>query len=452
MAKGAAGAGKVKCFVGQASDTASFSADKIKIKGGNYQAIDTQDGYFVVKEVPVFSEVSKGIKGAPYNVTKEVLEEFVAEAQKRYHGDTPFCATAFVGHNPDVPISHPDFIGYVLPTRVGSYKLQDGEKWTVFADVKMTTEMFQKAKQGRLPYTSAEVPWAKKRITGLAFLDTQPPHFEFALFTIGEIKMDATAKFDAVPEAVAAKVEDDKAKEGDNELEKKIESIVSKHVAKYLDEMGKKFKAKMMEHEDEKKEETKKEEAKFDSMKKKPDALPVEPESDSKEAKMQLDPEFAAKFAALQNDTAELKAKLSAQENDKQAKKLVEKAATSLSKKVVTADLNNQIAAFATEAVTKKDGEAWFDKFIESLKPSLREKPPSTVADFHQSTHADVTDPEVAKLCQANPEHMDDVAKFSSQWREIKAKLGDRYYCSREDFVKNELMILKSNIANGGTN
>mgnify|MGYP001571627742 CR=1 FL=1 len=89
----------------------TFDDTKIKIRGGNYKAIDTEDGYFTVRDVPLMAEIKKGVKGAPYDVDEKVLGVFVDEAQRHYHGGTPFCATAFIGHNPEVPVSHPDFVG-----------------------------------------------------------------------------------------------------------------------------------------------------------------------------------------------------------------------------------------------------------------------------------------------------------------------------------------------------
>ena len=54
-----------------------MGTDKIKIKGANYTAIDTGDGYFTLKDFPLMSEVKKGTKGAPKDVTETEIKEFV---------------------------------------------------------------------------------------------------------------------------------------------------------------------------------------------------------------------------------------------------------------------------------------------------------------------------------------------------------------------------------------
>lgn len=433
VAKNAAAYDKEACFERQ-TPVGTFDANtKIKIKGGNYKATDTGDGYFTVHDVPLMSEVPQGTKGAPYAVTKEVLEEFVSTAQNRYHGGH-FCATAYVGHNPDVPINHPDFAGYVLPNRVGLYKMESGDKWTAFGDIKIDAEKFSAAKAGKLPYTSPEVPWIKRRIAGLAFLDTLPPFYEYALFTIGEVVADDSAKFEAKLDE-EAKFMDDKEKkkdDGDKDMDDKIEKMMAKHVAKYMDEELPKHLAKAM--------------AKMSSIDKKPDALPVETNTSKEGAKMNVDPEFAAKFAALQNDAAELKKWKEDQENGDKAKKLIAKAENILSRKVLSTPLLEQIGQFAREAVTKKDGETWFDKFVETLKTSLREKPPSSMAEFTATglPATDPGDPIISKFAQEGPDAIEQVSKFSSQWRQIKSSLGDRYTCTQENFITNELNLWKA--------
>ena len=167
---------KLACFESQVP-TGSFTAVGsaiINIRGGKYKWRNTGDGFFTVVDVPLVSEWKKGDHGAPYEGSKEVLEEFVATAQKRYQ-EGNFCATAYKRHNPDIPIDHPDFRGYALPNRVGKYTLEKGDKWTIFGDLKLSREGFEEAKSGRIPYISVEIPWTRRRIRGVSFQDTLPP-------------------------------------------------------------------------------------------------------------------------------------------------------------------------------------------------------------------------------------------------------------------------------------
>src|SRR3990167_9409976 len=176
-----------------------MGTDKIKIKGANYTAIDTGDGYFTLKDFPLMSEVKKGTKGAPKDVTETEIKEFVENGKREYgNPDRPRCAPAFIRHNPDTEFGQlPEFSGFVAPNRAGMYKFDDGDKWTAFGDVKVNAATFEKVKKGELPAHSPEVDWRKNRISGLAFLSTQPAFFEFANNTVGEIKVDHAAQFSA---------------------------------------------------------------------------------------------------------------------------------------------------------------------------------------------------------------------------------------------------------------
>ena len=185
---------------------------------------------------------------------------------------------------------------------------------------------------------------------------------------------------------------------------------------------------------------------KFESLAAKPDPTPIEPQTTSGGTKMEMSPEMAAKFAAQDNANAELKARLDAVDNEKKAKVLVEKADAALSRKVVTLALKDQIGKFASDAVSKKDGEAWFDKFVESLKPSLRDKPPSSVAEFSAASGqaTDPTDPIFSKFQGEAPDALERIAKFSVDYRRLKQDTGDRMTCPEEDYIKNELALWKS--------
>ena len=421
---------KMACFETQVA-VGTFTAmdTKIKIKGGNYRWTDTGDGYFTVHDVPLLCEIQKGTKGAPYDVTKDVLDEFLATAQRRYQ-DGHFCATAFLGHNPDIPITHPEFVGYVLPNRVGKCQMESGEKWTLYGDVKMSSEKFETAKQGKLPYHSAEVPWSRRRISGLAFLDTMPPYFEFALFTIGEGKADIAAKFEAKAEDGAG---DQATGEGDEdgEFAQKYPKVHRK-IKSLTEIVGKLMVAGM---------------GKVDTIKQKPDPLPAEPKgsAEKQEAKMQMDPESAAKFASMASDITEMKVKFAKQEAEDKAKALVAKADHALLRKIVPGSLREQIVQFSGRAVAEKDGETWFEKFIESLKPSLRDKPTAlgALSDI-AAPAASSSDPVVAKFAKEDPDYMDEIGKFCDQWEQLKASLGERMNCPKEDFVKNELSLMKA--------
>ena len=422
---------KMECYNRQPEATGSFTAvPAIQIKGGNYRATDTGDGYFTVHDVPFVSEWVKGDHDAPYDGTQDVLQEFVDTAQRRYN-DGNFCATAYKRHNPDIPITHPDFMGYALPRYVARYTLEGGPKWTIFGDVKLSAEKFADARAGRVPYASVEIPWAQRRIRGLSFQDTLPPQYEYALFTIGEVSRDEAAKFVAIPEAVPM------PEPAKNEVEAAIAKFAAEALPKIVEDaikkaMPEKFGAAPGPDDDVK--------GPHDSSSGKPSNPP---------AQMTMDAETAAKFAAMLNDNSEIKAQFAAMANEKKTATLVAEAQKRLASKSVTKDLMDQIGAFAAEAVGKENGKGWFDKMIEALSTSLREKPPRDYADFTAGAAPSSQDPAVAKFSAEGPEVMAEVARFAAQHRELKRLLGDRITIPETAFIENELRQSKAKRADG---
>lgn len=422
----------------------TFTADKIKIKGGDYRWRDDGDGYFTVLDVPIISEWKKGSHGATYDGTKEVLEEYVATAQKRYQ-EGHFCATAYKRHNPDIPIDHPDFLGYALPNRVGKYTLESGDKWTVFGDVKLSAAAFADAKAGKIPYISAEVPWAKRRIRGVSFQDTLPPEYEYALFTVGEEVKDSAGKFDVSKDSVAKFMDDESAKsekkegaphkepDGDEcptcgemgcHIAKHIAGQVGEHVKKYLQSAGQ-----------------------YSAPPFKPTPLPSEPVKVEGGANM-VEPEMAAKFTAQANEIAELKGRLDKQDCEKRAQAMVARAEKAYEGKIITPAHREQIAQFAADWSALKDGEERFTKYVEALKPSLKDKPTtSAVGAMTAGGSIDASNPVVAKFANQGPDAMEAAGRFSAQWRELKRVSGDRFSCPEEDFVKNEMIQLAARAA-----
>lgn len=433
IAKNASHEGEA-CYESQVPvGTFTATDKKINIKGGDYKWRSDGDGYFTVLDVPLVSEWKKGDHGAPYDGDKATLAEFVATAQRRYQAGH-FCASAYKGHNPDpeMPIPAAQFRGYVLPNRVGKYTLEQGEKWTIFGDIKLEKAGFDEWRAGRLPYLSVEIPWSKRRIRGLSFQDTLPPEYEYALFTSGEEVKDATAKFEVDKDSVAKFMEDesppkngeDKKPEADVD-DQAFDERVGRHMAKHFGSYVAKYAAgsslaRMA-----------------DPVPHKPSAMPVEPE---KGAKM-TDPEMAAKFTALAAANEDLKARLDKQDHEKIAAKFVVKAEQGLSTKIITPGLREQIAGFAAEWAPAKDGEAKFDKYVEALKPSLKDKP--SLGTVTGAT-VDMTDPVVAKFAQQGPDAMEEAGKFAAQWKGLKSTLGDRFGEGEEDFVKREIALAKA--------
>ncbi len=401
--------------------------EPIKIKGGAYKWVDSKDGYKIVLDVPLVAKFTKGTKGIEYEGDKNTLEQYVTHGQKR-HGEG-FCATAYKGHNQDVPLTHPDFAGFVLPTKVDTAKTEQGDVLATFGNVKITDAQFEQAKAGKLPYLSPEISRFQKKIRGLAFLDTLPPHNEFPLFTIGEEVKDSVATFSAQPDTANFAEEEAKPKKdfaSDYPEANTMLKDISEGIAKLAAANGR---------------------IGADPSLQKPNPLPAEP-SAPKEAKMSMDPEFAAKFAAQANDLAEIKAKFAAQERGTKVAALVAKADAALSRKIIDKGVRDSIIAkFASDAVDMKDGDTWFDKTIEALKPSLKDKP-TALGDTATFEGGEVSDPVVAKFVKDGAD-ASEVARFGARYDALKKLPSGRFFSfDKEAYIKSEMGLAKAR-ANG---
>tara|TARA_R100001530_G_scaffold17083_1_gene14850 strand:+ start:359 stop:1900 length:1542 start_codon:yes stop_codon:yes gene_type:complete len=436
---------------------ASFDAEgaglKIKIKGANYEAVDTGDGYFTLKDVPILSEVPKGVKNAPESYDKEKLEDCVRNSLAQYHdGPNHRCAPAFVRHNPDTDLGNePDFSGYVLPNRVGKYNFGKDEKWTVFGDVKVNGNTFQKLQRGELPAHSPELSYKKGRITGLAFLSTKPPHFEFANNTIGEVKVDHAAQFAASlgpddrgkfdMEEKSSPSEGGERAEVSEEAKMESSDITARFAA--LETVVKDLGSKVSEIKD--KLDGRKN---IDPIEGKPENTPIEPDGEEGRTKMEMTPELAAKFSALENDNAELKNWRKDQENEKIAASLMKEAEASLTGKIVTDELREQIASFAAEKAGQEGASEWFNKYLEALKPSLREIPSANFSDFAASgVSVEATDGTLAKY-QGDPEKAEKATQFALEYRTLKkqsANFGANWGSTEEEreekYIEQQLAL-----------
>jgi hypothetical protein len=313
---------------------------KPNISGGNYKAIDTKDGWFILRDMPCMSLVPKGIKNAPKDIGEEWMGDAVKFHQELYEkGKAAY--PIHIGHNDDLGITHPEFVGFFKPTRVGKGLVEGKEQPVTFCDWKIKKTAFERFSKGELPFVSPEIRrWDKHKISSLALLDSQPPHFAFPLQTVGEVVEDPTAKFSAdLPE------------------EFKVErfSDIMERVT---------FDPSV----DEKKEEPKKSEDKpmadvkptEDLQAGKPNAAPVDQKTKEPASvagtggKMSLDdPVVAAKFAAIEDRNAALEKRLNERDAADKAKSLADKALESLRGYQIGDKAKAQIAKFAADGEEK---------------------------------------------------------------------------------------------------
>lgn len=481
---------KTECYQSQ---VARFDGG-IRINGADYVAVDTVDGYFTVRDVPIFSEIAKGTHGAPYDVTKQVLERFLSSMQSRYSKKR--AGALSIGHNDDFGLTHPAFAGFFLPTRVAQYEFPEkGKRWTLFADLKIPADKFDLFKSGKLPYHSPEIypaSWSAYKIDIVSFLDTKPPYFDWATNTVKQIVRDPAAHFDAVYVHGRMFTAEDLL---DGDLGKLLDAETRKAVASRFASMNvveEKTERKIERREDGKspKEDSKKGDEKPDAkrdedtfeadypmahrmmksayatisklaeklglanedpLEKKADHKPVEPGEDPKAgggAKMAMDPETAAKFAAQENELAAIKKKLLDKEREDRVAAYVARAHKTLEKKVLSSP--EIIAKFAADAAAMEPaaGDKWFGETVDKLAPMLRDKPPSSVSEFMADSlpSVDPQNPVLSKFA-AKGEDMSLVAKFAAQHAKIKGLLGDKFTCTVESYIENELAQAKSSVA-----
>ena len=372
------------------------ATESIKIGGGNYNAIDTQDGYVTVKDVPLMGEVEKGEKNAPKKIGHDWHQKAVEDALARHVNDK-YTAPAHIGHND--PINKAEFAGFGLPKKVSSMTVNGKEQSVVIGDMKMKKSAFERAKKGELPYISVEVSdWNEPRISSVSFLDTKPPFFEFPLFTIGEVKVDPQAKFEAkLEKGIAEKFAMDEKKPDDKTT--KEETKCCGHCSEHDGALAKLSKAMGMSYG-----------GKMDEITK-PSATPVE--QDKTKMQGHEDPKVAAQLALFQDKIARLEAKDADRDREAAAIKLEAKAMEDLKGYMVGEKVKAQIAKFA------RVGEKELAELLAAVKESSVKYPPSSLESY-EAASMDRSDPVLAKFQTKGPDSVERAAKFLAEWKILK--------------------------------
>ena len=133
----------------------------------------------------MFSEVPKGVKGAPKDIGEEDLKTAIDVHQRAYRDDKSL-ARLNVLHN--FGLHKATGIGFFLPQRIQPMRMRGSVHPVIFADfIGVDDDWFRELDAGKLPYLSAEVrSWNPLEFGCLALLDTEPPFFNgFPNITIG---------------------------------------------------------------------------------------------------------------------------------------------------------------------------------------------------------------------------------------------------------------------------
>jgi len=393
------------------------------MKGGGYKAIDPCDGqWMIIRDVPVLSTVPKGIKGAPEDIREEWMSDAVKFGQDLYSkGKTAY--PIHIGHNDDLGLTQPEFAGFFKPTRVGTALVEGKEQPAVFSDWKIKKTVFERFAKGELPYVSPEVRnWSKRRISSLALLSSQPPHFAFPMQTISEVAEDPYAVFSA-------------------DLPKEVS------IAKFADGMERVTFDPSLELKS--KEDPEKQEESMASEKPTENLQPGKPNNnpvDQKDApasapapigNIMNDPVVAARFAAIEDAHAAkfsaLQKRLDEREASEKAKSLVDKALESMKGYQIGEKAKAQLAKFAAE------GEERLNAFVETLKEITPKDPPRTFAAA-EAANVSATDPSVVKFAQQGAEKLEAAAKFAAEYRILKGHPAGRgMQITEEQYVKFQM-------------
>jgi len=167
---------------------------KPNIRGGDYTAIDTGDGWYLLRGVPLVGMVPKEARNLSKDFGLSEMRAAVAFALSEYERGA-FVIPLHKGHKPVFATDDPEFLGFALPRSVEEMQFKGEREPFVFGDLKIPKTTFDRMQAGLLPYISAEINRETFAITSVAALDSVPPHFHVPLMTIGKVDYDPAATF-----------------------------------------------------------------------------------------------------------------------------------------------------------------------------------------------------------------------------------------------------------------
>lgn len=433
--------------------TATAPKKRIQIKGADYASFDTADGYIVVRDVVICGEIAEGVKGAPKSYRAAQLQALVDKSQALYQKGS-FCSAAHKGHNKTLELADPEFLGFVLPKRVGRATIDAREQDAIFGDVKLKAAAFERAMRGELPFISPEIDWAEDHIQGIAFLDSKCPYFKAPLFTVLEPVKDDAARFQAVPLAVAHFEKDEKPapKKGDDkggdekggedkggEFEKPEDGVAPAAAPASAQGGQMSSEARMVAMETLMMQVAKMLGLPFGGMDMsdknavRPGGAPAEqaPPDKANPSQGKMSATDEVKMAAIEGRYegrfAALEAKDKARDEAARVADLVEKTVADLKGYPLTDGTRAKIATFAAA------GDGVLKAFVEAFKESVPKDTPRTKGEFEGNPSGiDPSDPVVAKFQAQGPAKLEAAIKAASEWSQLSQVKGftvkkDRY-------------------------
>jgi len=153
-----------------------------RLPNAPFQARQNEDGTWDIMDVPVFSIVPEGVKGAPRDITEDDLRTSI-EVHRRKHADDQFLARTNAGHNS--PFQKAEPAGFFLPKSVKSIRFDGSDRPVLFVDLISVPQcVVDRIDAHELPYRSVEVrEWEPLQFGALALLDTHDPFFQLPMMT-----------------------------------------------------------------------------------------------------------------------------------------------------------------------------------------------------------------------------------------------------------------------------
>jgi len=155
--------------------------------GGNYKAIDHQNGFFSIMNIEIFAEVPPGAKRNKERIGEDWMDKAIE--RNRLRRKEGFLPPVHIWHSDETAVK-PTYAGKFVLTHRGTITYEGREIPALFANITdIPADVFKRIQEGTLPYRSVEVhDWENPEIDSLALMDTDVPFFRMAMTTIGEVR------------------------------------------------------------------------------------------------------------------------------------------------------------------------------------------------------------------------------------------------------------------------
>ena len=155
--------------------------------GGNYTAVDHENGFFSILNIEIFAEVPPGAKRNKERIGEDWMDKAIE--RNRLRRKEGFLPPVHIWHSDETAVK-PTYAGKFVLTRRGTITYEGREIPALFANITdIPADVFKRIQQGTLPYRSVEVhDWDNPEIDSLALMDTDVPFFRMAMTTVGAVR------------------------------------------------------------------------------------------------------------------------------------------------------------------------------------------------------------------------------------------------------------------------